>query len=122
MARFEDLEVWKKSARLSADIYKALAELRDYGFRDQITRSDLEPCTFYPGPPMTTHRAQFQEDTYFRVLRMLQANPDMTQREIAQRLGISASRLNYCFKALINKDWIKVQNFSYSKDKFGYTR
>ena len=69
---------------------------------------------------MTTHRAQFQEDTYFRVLRMLQANPDVTQREIAQRLGISASGLNYCFKALINKGWIKVQNFSHSKNKFGY--
>ena len=39
--RFEDLEVWKRSARLSADIYKELAGLKDYGFRDQITRSGL---------------------------------------------------------------------------------
>ncbi|QFY88707.1 four helix bundle protein [Magnetovirga frankeli] len=39
--RFEELEVWKRSARLSAEIYKALAELRDYGFRDQITRAGL---------------------------------------------------------------------------------
>ena len=38
---FEDLEVWKKSARLSADIYKGLKELKDYGFKDQITRSAL---------------------------------------------------------------------------------
>ena len=41
MARFEELDVWKRSARLSADIYKALAELKDYGFRDQITRAGL---------------------------------------------------------------------------------
>lgn len=41
MARFEELDVWKKSARLSAEIYKALAEIKDYGFRDQITRSGL---------------------------------------------------------------------------------
>ena len=41
MARFEELEVWKKSARLSADIYKALAQVNDFGFRDQITRSGL---------------------------------------------------------------------------------
>ncbi|PKM46246.1 MAG: four helix bundle protein [Gammaproteobacteria bacterium HGW-Gammaproteobacteria-1] len=41
MARFEELDVWKKSARLSADIYKALVSLKDYGFRDQITRSGL---------------------------------------------------------------------------------
>ena len=39
--RFEDLEVWKRSARLSADIYRALKDMKDYGFRDQITRSGL---------------------------------------------------------------------------------
>ncbi len=39
--RFEDLEVWKRAARLSADIYKELSGLKDYGFRDQITRSGL---------------------------------------------------------------------------------
>jgi len=39
--RFEDLEVWKRSARLSAELYKTLSELRDFGFRDQITRSGL---------------------------------------------------------------------------------
>ena len=41
MGRFEELEVWKRSARLSADLYKALADLRDFGFRDQITRAGL---------------------------------------------------------------------------------
>ncbi len=39
--RFEDLEVWKRSARLSSEIYKSLKDLRDYGFKDQITRSGL---------------------------------------------------------------------------------
>ena len=39
--RFEDLAVWKRSARLSADIYRALKDLSDFGFRDQITRSGL---------------------------------------------------------------------------------
>jgi four helix bundle protein len=39
--RFEDLEVWKRSAELSAEIYTKLSELRDFGFRDQITRSGL---------------------------------------------------------------------------------
>ena len=69
---------------------------------------------------MTTRRAQLQEDTNFRVLRMLQANPDLTQREIAQQLGISTSGLNYCLKALIDKGLVKVDNFSQSKNKFGY--
>ncbi len=39
--RFEDLEVWRRAARLCAEIYKSLADLRDFGFRDQITRSAL---------------------------------------------------------------------------------
>jgi len=39
--RFEELDVWKRSARLSADIYRGLAEAKDYGFRDQITRAGL---------------------------------------------------------------------------------
>jgi len=69
---------------------------------------------------MTSRRSQLQEDTYFRVLRMLQDNPDMTQREIAEKLGISTSGLNYCLKALIDRGWVKVQNFSQSKNKFGY--
>ena len=41
ITRFEDLDVWKKSARLSADIFKQLMSLRDFGFRDQLTRSGL---------------------------------------------------------------------------------
>jgi EPS-associated MarR family transcriptional regulator len=69
---------------------------------------------------MTSRRSQLQEDTYFRVLRMLQDNPDLTQREIAERLGVSTSGLNYCLNALIDKGWVKVQNFSQSKNKFGY--
>ena len=38
---FEKLEVWRRSARLSAELYKATRDLRDFGFRDQITRSGL---------------------------------------------------------------------------------
>ena len=38
---FEDLEVWKRAARLGADLYKATRELKDWGFRDQLTRAGL---------------------------------------------------------------------------------
>ena len=69
---------------------------------------------------MTSRRSQLQEDTYFRVLRILQDNPDMTQRDIAERLGVSTSGMNYCLNALIDKGWVKAQNFSQSKNKFGY--
>jgi EPS-associated MarR family transcriptional regulator len=69
---------------------------------------------------MTSRRSKLQEDTYFRVLRILQDRPDVTQREIAQLLGVSTSGLNYCLNALIDKGWVKVYNFSESKNKFGY--
>jgi four helix bundle protein len=41
VARIEELEVWKRAVRLSTDLYRHLAELRDFGFRDQITRAGL---------------------------------------------------------------------------------
>jgi len=39
--RFEDMNVWKKSSRLSVEIYRHLVDLKDFGFKDQITRSGL---------------------------------------------------------------------------------
>ena len=50
----------------------------------------------------------------------MQDNPDLTQREIAERLGVSTSGLNYCLKALIDKGYVKMQSFAHSKNKFGY--
>ncbi len=50
----------------------------------------------------------------------MQKRPDVTQREIAQMLGVSTSGMNYCLNALIDKGWVKVHNFSNSKNKFGY--
>jgi len=69
---------------------------------------------------VTSRRSKIQEDTYFRVLRILQDRSDVTQREIAQMLGVSTSGMNYCLNALIDKGWVKVHNFSESKNKFGY--
>ncbi len=69
---------------------------------------------------MPTLRSKLQEDTHYRVLSLLEANPDLTQREIAKELGLSTGGMNYCLRALIDKGWIKVQNFSESKNKFGY--
>jgi len=41
MMKFEDMEIWKRSARLSAELYKSFSDCKDFGFRDQITRSGL---------------------------------------------------------------------------------
>lgn len=69
---------------------------------------------------MTSRQAKLQEDTYFRVMRILQDNPDLTQRELAERLGVSVGGLNYGLKALMEKGLVKMQNFANSKNKFGY--
>jgi EPS-associated MarR family transcriptional regulator len=69
---------------------------------------------------MTSRQARLQEDTYFRVMRILQENPDLTQRELAKKLGISVGGLNYCLKALMEKGLVKMKNFADSKNKFGY--
>lgn len=69
---------------------------------------------------MPSRQSRIQEDTKFRVMRILQENPDLTQRELADRLGISVGGLNYCLKALIEKGMVKMQNFANSKNKFGY--
>jgi len=65
-------------------------------------------------------RANTQEDTNFRVMRLLEENPDLTQRELAERLGISVGGLHYCLKALMQKGLVKMKNFADSKNKFGY--
>lgn len=69
---------------------------------------------------MTSRQAKLQEDTYFRVMRILQKNPDLTQRELAVKLDISVGGLNYCLKALMEKGLVKMKNFANSKNKFGY--
>ena len=50
-------------------------------------------------------------------MRLLQDNPDLTQRELADRLGMSVGSLNYCLNALIDKGFVKMANFQKSKNK-----
>ncbi len=53
-------------------------------------------------------------------MQLLQENPDLTQRELAEKLGVSVGGVNYCLKALVDKGWVKMKNFAHSKNKFGY--
>ena len=69
---------------------------------------------------MRSRQAKLQEDTTFRVMRLLEENPDLTQRELAEKLGISVGGLNYCLEALMGKGLVKMKNFANSKNKFGY--
>ena len=60
------------------------------------------------------------ESIRFRVLRLLEANPAMQQRELAQELGVSLGKANYCLKALIDKGMLKMHNFQSNKRKLSY--
>ena len=59
-------------------------------------------------------------ETHLRVLRLLQANPHMTQRELADELGVSLGKVNYCVRELLLKGLIKMRNFSNSRNKLSY--
>ena len=61
-----------------------------------------------------------QEDTHFRVLRVLREKPHITQRELALRLGVSLGATNFVLRALLNKGAIKVRNFRGSTQKASY--
>lgn len=61
-----------------------------------------------------------QEDMHFRLLRLLQDNPNSTQRELADAVGISVGTVNYCLRALLDKGLIKIRNFQKSDRKLAY--
>ncbi len=65
-------------------------------------------------------RQTSQQDTHYRTLRLLEGNPDLTQREISKKLGVSLGCTNYCLKALVDKGLVKIRNFRASKNKLGY--
>ena len=56
----------------------------------------------------------------FRVMRLLEANPKMNQRELSKSLGVSLGGINYCLNALAAKGSIKIQNFRNNKNKWVY--
>jgi len=59
-------------------------------------------------------------DLHFRMLYLLEDSPHISQREIAQKLGISLGGVNYCLKALIDIGHIKIHNFNKNPKKIGY--
>ncbi|MFZ2302843.1 MAG: MarR family EPS-associated transcriptional regulator [Gallionella sp.] len=60
------------------------------------------------------------EDLHYKLLKLLQANPDLSQRRLSQELGISLGKTNYCLRALIEKGWVKANNFRRSTNKVAY--
>lgn len=60
------------------------------------------------------------EEFHYKLLKVLQDNPDLSQRELAQEVGLSLGKTNYCLRALIEKGLIKANNFRNSQNKMAY--
>ena len=61
-----------------------------------------------------------KRDIRLDLLRRLESNPEYTQRELSQEMGVSLGKVNYCIKKLTEKGWVKLTNFSHNQNKMGY--
>lgn len=69
---------------------------------------------------MTSRQSKLQEDTYFRVMKILEEHPEISQRELASKLGLSLGGINYSLSALVEKGFVKARNFSENNSKLKY--
>lgn len=60
------------------------------------------------------------EEIQLQVLRAIELNPELTQRQLAETLGVSLGKAHYCVKALVDKGFVKMGNFSHNQKKLGY--
>lgn len=69
---------------------------------------------------MASNRFLKKQETHFKVIRLLSENPELSTRELAQIVGVSNGSAYYCINALIEKGFIKLENFRSSNDKRRY--
>ncbi|MDC3003357.1 MarR family EPS-associated transcriptional regulator [Paracoccaceae bacterium] len=69
---------------------------------------------------MASTREQQQQETHFKVMRLLDEDPSISTREIAKKVGISNGAAYYCVTALVEKGFVKLKNFTQSKTKANY--
>lgn len=60
------------------------------------------------------------QEIQLQVMRAIEQNPGLTQRQLAEVLGVSLGKAHYCMKALVDKGWVKMGNFSHNQKKLGY--
>jgi EPS-associated MarR family transcriptional regulator len=64
--------------------------------------------------------AAFDKETHLKLLKLLQEEPELTQREMNQKMGVSLGKINFCISALSQKGMIKVERFKKAKNKSVY--
>src|SRR3954447_23477120 len=60
------------------------------------------------------------EEIHYKLMRLLQANRQLSQRDAARELGVSLGKVNYCLRALMSRGWVKAANFKNSRNKAAY--
>jgi len=60
------------------------------------------------------------QELEYRALKILEQQPDLTQRQLAEALGVSLGKTHYLVKSLIDVGWVKLDNFQKSDNKWGY--
>lgn len=60
------------------------------------------------------------DEIHLRLLKAIEANPQATQRELSDALGVSLGKAHYCLRALVDRGWVKVRNFRANPNKLGY--
>ena len=61
------------------------------------------------------------DEANYRLLKLLEVKPDLSQRELSRELGVSLGKINYCLAALIEKGWVKARNFRNNREKLSYS-
>ena len=60
------------------------------------------------------------EDINYQMLKLIEQNPELSQRQLAEKMGVSLGKVNYCLRALIDKGLVKAKNFKNSSNKAAY--
>ena len=60
------------------------------------------------------------QELEYRALKILEQQPELTQRQLSEALGVSLGKTNYVLKSLIDVGWVKLDNFQRSDNKWGY--
>ena len=109
--RFEDLEIWKRSVELSANVYNVLRDLKDFGFREQITRSSLSiPSNIAEGFERDSNK-EFIRFLYIakascgelRTQLVIAAKIGYLSKEEVQELKRESEEISYMISSFINK-------------------
>ena len=78
------------------------------------------PDSRFQIPDLFMTETQLSDELRYNLLKQLEQNPEVSQRELAKAVGISLGKTNYCLKALVEAGWVKAGNFARSEQKLHY--